>query len=169
MQMVDAGSRVWNPAAPVEIAPDVPEDLNSICTGLLRRDPSAAALGRRSGEDARARIRHRRRGVAAEADVEPAFVGRRLQLEVLTAACWDAVKRHRAIAVYVHGPPGIGKSALVQHFVNGVIGHERALVLRGRCHEHEAVPYKALDGVIDSLSQHLSALPRSQIEAVASD
>ena len=154
--------RVSDPGAPVEIAPDVPEDLNSICTGLLRRDPTQRLSGREALK--MLELNSVTRAEAwPEADVEPSFVGRRLHLDSL-AACWDAVKAGRAIAVYVHGPPGMGKSALVQHFVNGVIGHERALVLRGRCHEHESVPYKALDGVIDSLSQHLSALPRSQIE-----
>jgi hypothetical protein len=82
------------------------------------------------------------------------------------AACWDTVAGGGAIAVYVHGPPGIGKSALVQHFVDDVGRGKDVLVLRGRCHEHESVPYKAIDGVIDSLSQHLSALPRSRVESL---
>jgi eukaryotic-like serine/threonine-protein kinase len=62
----------------------------------------------------------------------------------------------------VHGPSGIGKSALVQRFLDRVLKRDDIVVLRGRCYEYESVPYKALDGIIDSLSQHLSALPRSQ-------
>ena len=43
---------------------------------------------------------------------------------------------------------------------------EDVVVLRGRCYEHESVPYKALDGVIDNLSHYLGALPRSQVETL---
>src|SRR4030095_16646586 len=43
---------------------------------------------------------------------------------------------------------------------------ENIVVLRGRCYEYESVPFKALDGVIDSLSQLLAALPRSQVDGL---
>src|SRR6266566_2019679 len=41
-----------------------------------------------------------------------------------------------------------------------------ALVLRGRCYERESVPYKAVDGVIDSLSRYLKTLAGPQVKAL---
>jgi serine/threonine protein kinase len=148
---------------PTDVGPNVPEELNAICMGLLRRDPAH----RLSGSDvlqllerdavACAGTRH------SDAEIEPPFIGRRRYLDALDAGL-RAAKGGAATAIFVHGPPGIGKSTLVQCFLEDVISRESVIVLRGRCHEHESVPYKALDGVIDSLSQHLSGLPRSQTE-----
>jgi eukaryotic-like serine/threonine-protein kinase len=148
-----------------DVAPDVPEDLNAICMGLLRRDPAhrlsgSQALQLLEGDDVR------ETGTPfSDVEIEPPFIGRRRHLDTLGAAL-SAALSGSATTVYVHGPPGIGKSALVQTFLENVIGREDVIVLRGRCHEHESVPYKALDGVIDSLSHHLSGLPRSQAESL---
>jgi hypothetical protein len=153
--------RETDPCPPAEIAPDVPEDLDAICMGLLRRDPTQ----RMTGEEA-ARLLARDSAVNAaarpsQADADPPFVGRHRHLDALETA-WREAKHGTATAVYVHGPSGIGKSALVQCFLDRVLRREGIIVLRGRCYEYESVPYKALDGVIDNLSQHLSALPRAQ-------
>src|SRR4029453_8877404 len=147
---------------PAEIAADVPEDLNAICMGLLRRDP----MERMTGQEA-ARILERDSPVSAEAwpsqaDTEPPFVGRKQYLNALETALTET-KQGTATAVYVHAPSGIGKSALVRCFFDRMLKRDDVVVLRGRCYEYESVPYKALDGVMDSLSQHLRALPRSQV------
>jgi predicted Ser/Thr protein kinase len=153
--------RETDPCPPADIAADVPDGLNAICMGLLRRDPTRRMTGQ---EAARILERDSAGSVAARpshADTEPPFVGRRRHLAVLETALAE-VKRGTATAVYVHGPSGIGKSALVQRFLDRVLKRDDIVALRGRCYEYESVPYKALDGVIDSLSQQLSALPRSQ-------
>ena len=85
----------------------------------------------------------------------------RAELAILPES-FAAVSKGVAAAVCVHGPSGIGKTALVQQFLDQVPGDE-AVVLRGRCYEHESVPYKALDGVMDSLSQYLGRLPRTEV------
>ena len=150
---------------PADVASDVPEDLNAICMGLLRRDPAH----RLSGSQALQLLEGDAVGETgtpfSDVEIDPPFIGRRRHLDTLGAA-FSAALSGSATTVYVHGPPGIGKSALVQTFLENVIGREDVIVLRGRCHEHESVPYKALDGVIDSLSHHLSGLPRSQAESL---
>ena len=55
----------------------------------------------------------------------------------------------------VQGGSGMGKSALVQRFLDSVVAEGKAATLRGRAYEREAVPYKAFDAVIDSLSRYL--------------
>jgi len=148
---------------PAEIAPEVPDDLNAVCVGLLRRDPAQ----RMSGQEA-ARILERDSAASgfanpSPADAEPTFVGRHQQLDALETAL-KKTKLGTATAVYVRGASGIGKSALIQCFLDRVVSREDIVVLRGRCYEYESVPFKALDGVIDSLSQLLAALPRSQVD-----
>ena len=155
--------RETDPCPPADITPDVPGDLNAICMGLLRRDPAE----RLTGQEA-VRLLDGHGGASGEThafsmDADVPFVGRHRQLAALETALQNA-RRGAAIAVYIHGPSGIGKSALVQRFLDATVKREDVVVLRGRCYEYESVAFNALDGIIDSLSRLLSALPRSQAE-----
>lgn len=158
-----ARKRHSDPPPPASIDSQVPGDLNEICLGLLCRHPERRLSGRDAldaladgGTLAPETRRHEPRRP------KPCFVGRVPQLASL-AASFAAIEEGRAAAVCIHGPSGIGKTALVQQFLDQVPGDD-ALVLRGRCYEHESVPYKALDGVIDHLSHHLGRLPRTEAE-----
>jgi hypothetical protein len=77
---------------------------------------------------------------------------------------FDAVMNKVARIVSVHGPSGIGKSALVRRFLGQFGARADVVVLSGRCYENESVPYKALDGVIDDLSRYLLSLPHGDVE-----
>ncbi|HEX5656724.1 MAG TPA: AAA family ATPase, partial [Polyangiales bacterium] len=57
---------------------------------------------------------------------------------------------------------GMGKSALVQHFLEQARA-QRAVVLAGRCYEREELPHKAFDPLMDALSTYLLALPKSEL------
>ena len=109
-----------DPPPPASIEPQVPDDLNEICMGLLCRDPER----RLSGRDALDRLVDRGTRPPETLRREPrrptpCFVGRARQLAILTAS-FAAVSEGRAAAVCVHGPSGIGKTALVQQFLDQV-------------------------------------------------
>ena len=148
-----------DPPPPAAIEPGVPDDLNAICIGLLSRNPARRFTAR----DILERL-SMTPAIGHPADATPfprksTFVGRHHQLEALRKS-FAGIGGRRAAAVYVHGPSGIGKTTLAQHFLDELVaGHKNVVVLRGRCYERESVPYKALDGIIDSLSSYLSSLP----------
>jgi len=160
-----AGRR--QPASVADHVPAVPVDLAALVTALLHPDPGA-----RPGA---AEILARLAESALRGEAEPAlsppltatpFVGRSRELTELQAAFEEAQGGTPAV-VHVVGPSGIGKTELVQRFLAWLQREERALVLRGRCHPQEAVPYKALDGIVDQLSTVLATLPPDRAPQLA--
>ena len=147
-----------DPPPPVWIDPEIPDDLNDVCVGLLCRDPAQRLSGpeapSRLAAGSRARQRGARPGETRRG--KPCFVGRTRELAMLDASL-STVRGGRALAVCVNGPSGIGKTALVQQFLDQL--PDETVVLRGRCYQHESVPYEALDGIVESLSAYLRGLP----------
>ncbi len=94
-----------------------------------------------------------------------ALVGRERHLEALQHA-FRASVAGRPIWLFAHGPSGMGKSAVVDHFTDALQSRSQALVLAGRCYEQESVRYKALDSLVDALSRHLAQLPADTVRAL---
>jgi tetratricopeptide (TPR) repeat protein len=160
--------REQDPPHPRDFASNIPDDLNSLCRDLLARDPAQ----RPSGEEFVVRLRSPNRGAAAfirtghAVRASTRFVGRRLELESLDAA-YESSKQGQATTVYLHGTSGIGKTALVRHFLEELQRRELdTLILAGRCYERESVPYKAVDSLVDSLSRYLRDLPPAEVEGL---
>ncbi len=132
----------------------IPADLDALCLALLDTDPArrptGAELLRRLGGDRASLPPH---GMVAGSGA-PLLVGRERQLRSLRDA-FDETRQGHAVTVRLSGRAGMGKSALVQHFLDEVVRGGEAVVLRGRAYERESVPYKAVDAVIDALSRHL--------------
>src|SRR5213075_231538 len=84
---------------------------------------------------------------------DSSFAGRDKELGKLEGAL-SALKQRRAALALVRAPSGMGKSTLVHHFLDRVrVVDPDAVVLRGRCLDSEDVPYKAIDHLIDELSE----------------
>jgi len=139
---------------------NLPSDLVELCADLLNRDPAA----RPHGDEILDRL-----GSSEGAEVPSAFptttlkafVGRKSELEALHHAL-DRALHQQSVWVYCHGPSGIGKTTLVQQFLDNL--PEDFVVLRGRCFVRESVPYKALDGVMDSLARFLMELSPGEVQ-----
>jgi serine/threonine protein kinase/tetratricopeptide (TPR) repeat protein len=161
----------FDPPAPSEIVSSVPPDLNDLCVRLLRRKPEERPEGRevlrvlghgKTGPLQRPIMSAPAQSIATAAE----FVGRERQLRQLNEA-FAFTRRDQTVTVYLHGSSGMGKSALARHFLDELRGHEsEVVILEGRCYERESVPYKALDGVVDSLTKYLLSLPDVKAEAL---
>ncbi len=155
------------PAHPSELDPSVPEELGELCLSLLEANPKHRA-GRRAildwidqdhlldasspdlaGED--------------ETDVN-IFIGRSRELSSLRHA-FDALPISEGpLVVFVQGETGIGKSALVENFVDTLDASDPPTVLRGRVLEEEVVPYKSVDGIIDALGEQFLELGYERVK-----
>ncbi len=148
------------PLPPCAICPDVDVELEALCLGLLDPDPGK----RPRGAEIVSRLgRSSSTSLLPPPSVEIPFVGRDEELLALGAAVVDTRAGH-PVTVIVDGESGIGKTALVRHFVETLRGVP--VVLRGRCYEREAVPYKGIDGVVDALAQHLAALDEGEVASL---
>ena len=154
------------PPPPRALIPGTPEDLNDICVRLLQADPGA----RPSGADVLRQFRASHVSLPASApppdEKVSVLVGRESHLGALRKA-YESAKAGNAVVARVHGRSGMGKTALVRQFIRSVVRDDRdAVVFAGRCYERESVAYKALDSLVDSLSQYLKALPEEQVARV---
>lgn len=154
--------------APASRCEGVPAPLDALCRDLLERD----AARRPSGLELLNRLKRIWPVTATGAPVPlpprsaNVFVGRQRHLEALHRAFADSVTG-RAQVVHVRGASGMGKTALLRHFIDELRGHNPdTVVLEGRCYERESVPYKALDSLVDRLSRYLRRLPGPQAEAL---
>ncbi|MCU1281554.1 MAG: serine/threonine protein kinase, partial [bacterium] len=152
---------------PSRLTEDVPPDLDALCVALLQRRPG----DRPSGTEVLARL-----GIIAEDATltggegsRAAFVGRQDELAALHEAYAEAANG-ATVSVFVRGVSGMGKSALVRRFLAEVDADPRKpIVLKGRCHERESLPYKAFDDVIDRLSHLLIGLPAEEVHGLLPD
>ena len=135
-----------------------PSDLAELTAALLSPTPEA----RPSGVQV----------MAALPGTRTSMWRRRSEVERLVGRDGELGQLHRALAqaraqgvhvVTVTGPSGVGKTTLIETFLEQAARGQDARVLRARCHHREKLPFKALDGIIDDLSEHLRQMPRSEL------
>jgi tetratricopeptide (TPR) repeat protein len=148
-----------DPLPPSEWIDDVPADLDGLCRALLHREPAMRPQGaeilRRLGvQDARGAQPTSSGSIAIG---NGGLAGRESHFRALHEA-FKATLTGRTITVRLGGRSGIGKSAVANRFLDELVERGTAAVLRGRAYEREAVPYKAVDGLIDSVSRYMMCL-----------
>ena len=146
---------------PDALADELPEDLAALCRDLLDRRPEA----RPSGPMILDRLHGRVPSAATSDDPNrPArIVGLSRHLEILKSA-YQSMKTGRIETVFLYGKSGTGKTTLLRRFLEELGRGRDAVILAGRCHERESLPFKALDSLIDALVRHLKTLPPSVLK-----
>jgi len=157
------------PAPPSAWCEEVPPDLDALTMELLAlepedRPPLPAALQRLSHRDGRS-LPSSERIPAVLPDVPRGFVGRSPEVAALREAL--AASEHEPVIARVHGTSGIGKTHLIREFTRQQLTEDpETLLLTGRCRPEEAVPFQALDPLVDDITRILLRLPPAQREAV---
>jgi len=154
-----------DPVPPVELNPSADESLSDLCMRLIHRDPLKRPLGQEIlvrlgvGNDRKTTPRMRRPTPIAVPALN--ILGRESELQVLYGA-YARMRKGELAVVAVEGSSGIGKTCLVESFLDDIQNAggptSAPLILRGRCHERETLPFKAFDNVIDGLSYRLVGL-----------
>jgi serine/threonine protein kinase len=153
-----------DPPAPAALLPETPEDLNDLCMDLLKRKPDLRPAGpdileRLGGSPDGAPLR-----IPTSARIRSSnlLLGREEELATLGQA-FERSQQGKTVMVFLEGGSGMGKSYLVRRYLRDLQREEpRAVLLIGRCYEQESVPYKALDSLVDALSQYLKELPHAK-------
>jgi eukaryotic-like serine/threonine-protein kinase len=154
-----------DPPPPAQINPYADELLSDLCMRLIHRDqaqrPTGAEILLRLGvPNGGVNLPPLRRHTPISTPALSVF-GRERELATLSAAYAKMCKGNLSVVV-VQGTSGIGKTCVVDAFVDSLTepskGKRAPLVLRGRCHERETLPFKAFDNVVDGLSYRLATL-----------
>jgi eukaryotic-like serine/threonine-protein kinase len=146
---------------------DLPTDFEAILQCALAKDRDARF---RTAGEMRESLRRLRAGSGAShlPTRGELFVGREWELTQLHELFGRTLAGHAVIA-NLFGRSGMGKTTLLHRFVKELSReHPEAVILTGRCHQGEMVPFKALDEIIGRLSHLLKEFSHSDVEAVLS-
>jgi serine/threonine protein kinase len=154
-----------DPAPPIQVNPLADELLSDLCMKLIQRDPAQRPTG--AEVLAHLGVVPSRRGLAQTGRHTPVSIpalhvlGRETELQSLYRA-YAKMRKGNFSVIIVEGTSGIGKTSIVETFLgdlpNAGPPASAPLVLRGRCHERETLPFKAFDSVVDGLSYRLANL-----------
>lgn len=161
------GPRLLNQTQPGVVPKDLPDGsdprLGDLAMGLLAGVPSArpdyAGIRERLGLSSSAPVLSPSRGP---------FLGRAAEIGFL-AELRSSARAGIPTFGYVSGPPGLGKTALVERFLSDLPRTPNTLILRGRCHYREFISFNALDGIVDDLSRYLDRLPESELASLIAE
>jgi serine/threonine protein kinase len=153
-----------DPTDPRTIHPYADAEMSELCMQLMHRDPGQRPRGpeilaRLGGALDKSALRQTNRHPAVRTSAQ-GICGRTGELDALAQAYLKAMKGDLVVTL-VQGTSGIGKTSLVEAFLRSLAAPSPTstpLILRGRCHERETLPFKAFDSVVDDLSHHLDKI-----------
>ena len=161
-----------DPPAPVEVNPLADPGLSQLCMRLLQRDPAQRPGGAEILAQLGVGMTPAPVSETESAPVQvgaPVFIGRKAEMLALRLG-YSRARDGDLGLVLVEGASGIGKTALVERFLDQIAaGAELScppLILRGRCHERETLPFKAFDSIVDGLSARLASLDGNELAQV---
>ena len=160
-ELVMTRKQTETPTSPTRLVPNLPPDLARLCMAMLAPPPTQRPAGLEILDLLGATQSQPTRDIARSL-APTVFVGRVLETDELKRALADS--RRRGVTVMVRGASGIGKSTLIRRFMRSL--GDAVFVLEGRCFEREQVPFKMLDGIVDTLTGVLFGLPPAQRESV---
>ncbi|HKU42937.1 MAG TPA: protein kinase [Polyangiales bacterium] len=137
------------------------EDGHAAWRALAHELCSAEQTARPTARELLARLRASPRPAAVSGS---AFVGRKLELARLHEL---AARRGRPRFAHIEGPSGQGKSALIAELARQLAAEPKRWLLLGRCCRRESVRYRALDPLIDALSDALLSAEAALVERLA--
>jgi hypothetical protein len=149
-------------ARPQPLEGALPVTLRDLIDALLLDDPTQRPEARDIRQVLEDIGRAAPRSIAPRVAGPRVFVGRDDELAQLQAGL-DRLSRGESVVVHVRGSSGMGKSELVREFLAAATQRDDFVALNGRCRPHEAVPFRAFDGVVDSLSRYLDDLAPSAV------
>jgi serine/threonine protein kinase/tetratricopeptide (TPR) repeat protein len=151
-----------DPPSPTELNPLADPWMSEFCMQLIHRDqtrrPSGEEILRQLGVMNTGRTISQTNRYPVIGTPTPPILGREPELQMLERSFQEVCNGRHAVSM-IQGTSGIGKTSLVETFLEHRLANTSATVipwvLRGRCHEREALPFKAFDSVVDSLTDHL--------------
>ncbi len=138
-------------AVPPRAETGVGESLSDLCLGLLHPDPAK----RPDVEEIRQCLERFSKSSAKPIRTRAAqvgFFGREQELAMLSRCVDHSVNSTEPALMLVEGASGLGKTYLVQKFLEDLRSSSQNIVLSGRCYENERIPYKAIDAVVGELA-----------------
>jgi serine/threonine protein kinase len=162
-ELIDQQLRVTPPPASV-VVPGLPEELCSLADRCIDRDPErrpeAAEILETFGSSL---VRARGDVRAHERPAE--LIGRGREQRTLVRAVSSFAEEGSGL-VLLHGAPGVGKSVLADRVLDEVRSTTGALILGGRCHGWESLPFNAIDAIVDSIARTMRVQASTAIDEV---
>jgi serine/threonine protein kinase len=152
------------PRRAADVVAGIPDDLSSLAYDCLQRE----AERRPGGGDVLERIglpRFDPKRLERSRERSTVLIGRGRELRRLRGYI-DSAQRGHGRLVLLHGSPGSGKSALVDHLLDDARAAGNALILGGRCSVWESVPFNAIDAIVDSLTRELRRERQEEVEQI---